>query len=221
MPADVSGNLNLQYGTETHRERRIRLYNGSLTMGALPSISELASRFRRGEVSPVEITRGCLERIEKLNPALNAFITVMAESALEQARSAEEAIGRGEWRGPLHGVPVAVKDLIDTAGVRTTAASAVHENRIPTEDADVVRRLRVAGAVIVGKKQSARIRIRWKLDDQPLRRGTQSVGSRSDRRGIIRRIGGRGGGRHGVTPRSGRTRRDRFASQLRSVDAWG
>ena len=106
---------------------------------------------RRKEISPVEITRECLERIEKLNPALNAFITVMAESALAEARAAEAEIVRGEWRGPLHGVPVALKDLIDTAGVRTTAASALHENRVPSEDAEVVRRLRQAGAVIVGK----------------------------------------------------------------------
>lgn len=120
-------------------------------MSTHPTISELALRFRRGEVSPVEITRGCLERIEKLNPALNAFITVTGESALEEARAAEEAIRRGEWRGPLHGIPIALKDLIDTAGVPTTAASAVHEKRVPTQDAEVVRRLRNVGAVIVGK----------------------------------------------------------------------
>ncbi len=115
------------------------------------SISDLAPRLRRREVSPVEITQGCLARIEKSDPALNAFITVMAESALEEAREAEAEILRGEWRGPLHGVPVALKDLIDTAGVRTTAASALYKDRIPNQDAEVVRRLRQAGAVIVGK----------------------------------------------------------------------
>jgi aspartyl-tRNA(Asn)/glutamyl-tRNA(Gln) amidotransferase subunit A len=115
------------------------------------SISELGPRLRRGEISPVEITRDSLARIEKLNPSLNAFITVMAESALAEARRAEGEIGRGEWRGALHGVPVALKDLIDTAGVRTTAASALYKDRVPSEDADVVRRLRQAGAVIVGK----------------------------------------------------------------------
>ena len=115
------------------------------------SISELAPRLRRREISPVEITRDCLARIEKLNPSLNAFITVMAESALAEARSAEAEIGRGEWRGALHGIPVALKDLIDTAGVRTTAASALYKDRVPGEDAEVVRRLRQAGAVIVGK----------------------------------------------------------------------
>jgi aspartyl-tRNA(Asn)/glutamyl-tRNA(Gln) amidotransferase subunit A len=120
-------------------------------MTALMSISELGRQLRRREVSPVEITRGCLERIEKLNPSLNAFITVMAESALAEARAVEAEIGRGEWRGPLHGVPVALKDLIDTAGVRTTAASSLFKDRIPEQDAEVVRRLQQAGAVILGK----------------------------------------------------------------------
>jgi aspartyl-tRNA(Asn)/glutamyl-tRNA(Gln) amidotransferase subunit A len=120
-------------------------------MAALETIVELGPRLRRKEVSPVELTRACLDRIEKLNPALNAFITVTAESALAEARAAETEIFRGEWRGPLHGIPVALKDLIDTAGTRTTAGSAVFEHRVPAEDADVLRRLRQAGAVILGK----------------------------------------------------------------------
>jgi aspartyl-tRNA(Asn)/glutamyl-tRNA(Gln) amidotransferase subunit A len=115
------------------------------------NIRQLAPLLQRKEISPLEITRICLERIEKLNPALNAFITVTADAALADARRAEVEIGRGEWRGPLHGVPVAIKDLINTAGVRTTAGSALLANHIPTEDAEVVRRLREAGAVIVGK----------------------------------------------------------------------
>jgi aspartyl-tRNA(Asn)/glutamyl-tRNA(Gln) amidotransferase subunit A len=115
------------------------------------TISELAPRLRQREVSPVEITRACLDRIEKLNPALNAFITVMADSALADARAAETEIHRGDWRGPLHGIPIALKDLIDTAGVRTTSASALHKDRVPMEDAEVVRRLRTAGAIILGK----------------------------------------------------------------------
>ena len=119
---------------------------------ALPeTISELALRLRQREISPLEVTRVCLERIDKLNPKLNAFITVTAESALGEARAAEAEIARGGWRGLLHGVPVALKDLIDTAGVSTTAASALYKDRIPEHDAEVVRRLRQAGAVIVGK----------------------------------------------------------------------
>jgi aspartyl-tRNA(Asn)/glutamyl-tRNA(Gln) amidotransferase subunit A len=120
-------------------------------MPTLETIVELAPRLRRKEVSPVELTRACLDRIEKLNPALNAFITVTAESALAEARAAEIEIARGDWRGPLHGIPIALKDLIDTAGTRTTAASALFEHRVPNEDAEVVRRLRLAGAVILGK----------------------------------------------------------------------
>jgi aspartyl-tRNA(Asn)/glutamyl-tRNA(Gln) amidotransferase subunit A len=115
------------------------------------TIADLAQRLRRKEISPVELTRACLNRIEKLNPTLNAFITVMADSAIAEASTAENEILREEWRGPLHGIPIALKDLIDTAGTRTTAASELFANRIPNEDAEVVRRLRRAGAVILGK----------------------------------------------------------------------
>ncbi len=124
MPEEVKSNSKSSVDTDKTGGRRNSLYNDPRTMGMQPTITELASRFRRGEVSPVEITRGCLDRIEKLNPTLNAFITVTAESALEEARAAEKEIRSGVWRGPLHGIPVALKDLIDTAGVRTTAASA-------------------------------------------------------------------------------------------------
>ena len=120
-------------------------------MSAPTTISELAQRFRRREASPVDVTQECQRRIESLNPRLNAFITVMGESAMAEARAAEEEMARGQWRGPLHGIPIALKDLLDTSGVRTTSASALHRDRIPTEDAEVVRRLREAGAVIVGK----------------------------------------------------------------------
>ncbi len=115
------------------------------------SLVEVAALLRRKAVSPVELTEACLARIERLNPALNAFITITAEQALQQAREAEAEIQRGRWRGALHGVPLALKDLIDTAGIRTTAASAVFKDRIPTEDAEVVRRLKAAGAVLLGK----------------------------------------------------------------------
>ncbi len=97
------------------------------------------------------MTQACLARIESLNPTLNAFITVTAESALAAARGAEAQIARGGWKGPLHGIPIAMKDLLDTAGVRTTAASALFKDRVPAEDAEAVRRLRAAGAVLLGK----------------------------------------------------------------------
>ncbi len=120
------------------------------------TIHQLSRQIRDHEISPVELTSDCLARIDKLNSTLNAFITVMAESAIAEARQAEQEILRGDYRGPLHGIPIGLKDIIDVAGVRTTAASALFStppnNRIPTEDAEVVRRLRAAGAIILGKQ---------------------------------------------------------------------
>jgi aspartyl-tRNA(Asn)/glutamyl-tRNA(Gln) amidotransferase subunit A len=118
----------------------------------LRSIVEAAEQIRRQKISPVELLRDCLEAIERLNPTLNAFITVTADSALAEAKKAEQEIQSGKWRGPLHGIPVGLKDLIDTAGIRTTAASTVFRDRIPTEDADVVKKLKTAGAVFIGKQ---------------------------------------------------------------------
>ena len=115
------------------------------------SAAETSELIRSSQVSPVEVTQACLSRIAALNPELNAFITVTEEMALAQAREAEAEIQRGRWRGPLHGIPLGFKDLIDVAGVRTTAGSAVFEHHVPTEDAEVVRRLKAAGAVIIGK----------------------------------------------------------------------
>ena len=116
------------------------------------SIVEISKSLRQRQISPLELAKACLAQIEKLNPALNAFVTVTAESALAEARRAEVEIQRGHWRGPLHGVPIALKDIIDIAGVRTTGASALWKDRIPTEDAEVVRRLKDAGAVFLGKQ---------------------------------------------------------------------
>jgi aspartyl-tRNA(Asn)/glutamyl-tRNA(Gln) amidotransferase subunit A len=138
-------------GVEGMQEKPLA-YNGSRQgMDHFSTISELAPRIRRREISPVEIVQQCLRRIEKLNPELNAFITVLGDSALAEARAAEAEISQGKWRGPLHGIPIALKDLIDTAGIRTTAASAFHKDHVPGEDAEVVRRLKQAGAVILGK----------------------------------------------------------------------
>ena len=87
------------------------------------ALSEASQLVRSKKVSPVELTHECLSRIERLNPKLNAFITVTADSALAEARRAEAEIQHSRWRGPLHGIPIALKDLVDTAGVHTTAAS--------------------------------------------------------------------------------------------------
>src|SRR5258706_13739316 len=116
------------------------------------SISEAAELLRRKKISPVELATACLDRVERLTPVLNAFITVTHETAMVQARAAEDEIQRGQWRGPLHGIPIGLKDLIDTAGVRTTCGSALFADRVPTEDAEVVQRLKRAGAVLLGKQ---------------------------------------------------------------------
>ena len=117
----------------------------------LPELEDAGELLRSGALSPGELTQACLQRIERLNPVVNAYITVTAEQALAQARQAEHEIAAGNWRGPLHGVPLALKDLIDTQGVRTTAASALFQDRVPDDDAEVVRRLKQAGAVLLGK----------------------------------------------------------------------
>ncbi|HZN03886.1 MAG TPA: amidase [Candidatus Polarisedimenticolia bacterium] len=115
------------------------------------TIREASQALRRGAVSSVDLTRACLERIDRLNPSLNACITVTADAALQAARRCDAERRAGKPHGALHGIPVALKDNIDTAGIRTTAASALYEDRIPAEDAHVVRRLREAGAVLLGK----------------------------------------------------------------------
>ena len=118
---------------------------------AFLSIQDASALLKAKAASPVDLAKVCLDRIHALNPSLNAFITVTADAAFAEARRAESEIQRGLWRGPLHGIPVALKDSIDTAGVRTTAGSAVFEHRVPREDAAVVARLRSAGAVLLGK----------------------------------------------------------------------
>jgi aspartyl-tRNA(Asn)/glutamyl-tRNA(Gln) amidotransferase subunit A len=115
------------------------------------TLAEASARIRQRTTTPTSLTEACLARIEKYNPKLNAFITVMREQALAQARELDAEQRAGKLRGPLHGVPIGLKDLIDTAGIRTTAASAVFADRIPTEDAEVTRRLKSAGAILIGK----------------------------------------------------------------------
>jgi len=115
------------------------------------TLEQLAPLLRTKELSPVEVTQAHLERIEDLDQAVNAFITVTSDLALDSARRCEQAIMRGEYRGPLHGIPVALKDLYDTAGVLTTAGSKIYAQRVPSEDATVVSRLRAAGTVLLGK----------------------------------------------------------------------
>jgi aspartyl-tRNA(Asn)/glutamyl-tRNA(Gln) amidotransferase subunit A len=129
---------------------RITFADSSDDVSAL-TLKQASDRIRSNKVSPVELTQACLDRIKTYNPKINAWITVMREKALAQARELEKEQASGNFRSPLHGIPIGIKDSIDTAGVRTTAASAVYEYRSPTEDAEVVRRLKSAGAILIGK----------------------------------------------------------------------
>ena len=119
-----------------------------LTALTLKQASEL---LRRKEASALDLTRASLTRIEHHNPTINAFITITGEQALAAAREMDAELKRGMRRGPLHGIPIALKDNIDTAGIRTTAASGVFKDRVPSDDAEVVVRLKKAGAIVVGK----------------------------------------------------------------------
>jgi aspartyl-tRNA(Asn)/glutamyl-tRNA(Gln) amidotransferase subunit A len=117
----------------------------------LLTIAAAAERLRTGALTSAALTRACLERIEQLDPTLNAFITVTADAALEQAEAADAAMARGEWRGPLHGIPISLKDIIDQRGVPTTAASRARKGPPALTDAVATANLRAAGAVFVGK----------------------------------------------------------------------
>ncbi len=115
------------------------------------TLAEAARRLRARTLTSVDLTQAFLDRIALYNPKLNAFITVMRDDALAQAATLDREAKAGHFRGPLHGVPIVLKDNIDTAGTRTTAASLVFDDRVPTEDAFVTERLKQAGAVLLGK----------------------------------------------------------------------
>src|SRR5437899_1026079 len=147
----VTGVAGIVMATDKHAAHAGAHQKGQGSDVSQLGLSEVSQLIRSKKVSPVELTHECLSRIERLNPKLNAFITVTADSALTEARQAEAEIQHNHWRGPLHGIPIALKDLVDTAGVRTTGASGVFKDRVPAEDAEIVRRLKAAGAVFLGK----------------------------------------------------------------------
>ena len=113
--------------------------------------TELARRIKAKELSPVAVVRNALERIEEVNGRLNCLVFVYADEALAKARAAEDALMRGEALGPLHGVPLAIKDLTPTKGKRTTLGSYTHEHWVPDRSATIVDRLEAAGAIMIGK----------------------------------------------------------------------
>lgn len=115
------------------------------------SIEEAGAQLRGGALSPVELTRAYLDRIDALDERLHSYLHVAREGALGRARRAERELGQGEWRGPLHGIPVALKDIFDTAGVPTTGGSRIYRDRVPERNATVSARLESAGAILLGK----------------------------------------------------------------------
>lgn len=128
------------------------------------SVWQLADQIRRRLLSPVEVAEAHLRRIDQLNPKLNAIVTVAAD-AMEKAKEAEAVVMRGDAVGPLHGVPVTIKDTIETAGLRTTSGSALRAEFIPPHDAPAVARLKAAGAIILGKTNTAEMAMDYTADN--------------------------------------------------------
>src|SRR5580658_2938684 len=118
---------------------------------AFLSLTEASARIHARTVTSTQLTNSLLARIKVYNPLVNAYVTVMSDDALRQAAELDAEQKAGKFRGPLHGIPIALKDNIDTAGTRTTAASPMFRNRIPDEDAQIAQRLKKSGAIILGK----------------------------------------------------------------------
>jgi aspartyl-tRNA(Asn)/glutamyl-tRNA(Gln) amidotransferase subunit A len=140
------------------------------------SMTEAGGLIMERKLSPVELTQACLDRIAEVEPKVHAFVTLLADTALAAAREAEAVISRGDYRGPLHGIPIVLKDLYNTKGTRTTASSKVRADYVPTYDAAATQRLAAAGAILLGKVTthefaygmgSAPTRNPWDLDRSP------------------------------------------------------
>src|ERR1700737_2337011 len=119
--------------------------------GAIPTIAEAARAIAARQLSPVELTRACLDRVHKLDGELNAFVHLTEERALAEARAAEAAIMANGPKGPLHGIPIGLKDIVDTKGIPTTCGSKILQNNIPDNDAACSAKLAAAGTVLLGK----------------------------------------------------------------------
>ncbi|MCW2641116.1 MAG: Amidase [Dactylosporangium sp.] len=203
------------------------------------TLAEAADKIKAKELSPVELTASVLARIEAVEDKITAFATVTADLATKAAKQAEEEIAAGAYRGPLHGIPVGIKDLYDTAGVATTSSSKVRADYVPTQDSAVVERLDAAGAVMVGKTHTHEFaygavtpttRNPWDLDRVPggssggsgaaVAAGECSVGMGSDTGGSIR-IPASVCGTVGLKPTYGRVSRRGVASLSWSLDHVG
>jgi Asp-tRNA(Asn)/Glu-tRNA(Gln) amidotransferase A subunit family amidase len=160
-----------------------------LDLAYTPALT-LAERIRRRAISPVEVVRNCLERIAAVNPTLNCFCFVYPEESLARAREAERTVMAGRPLGPLHGVPIATKDLTPTRGKRTTKGSYAYEHWLPDADAIVVERLLAAGAIMVGKTTTPEFAhasvVPSGFTPAGLPTGLQIVGRRFDDLGVLR-----------------------------------
>jgi Asp-tRNA(Asn)/Glu-tRNA(Gln) amidotransferase A subunit family amidase len=159
-------------GPESHGENPfagilnfVATFSHCMTSSTLLSARQIAEQILSKAVSPVEVARVHLDRIERLNPKLNAFVDYKPEAVLVQAREAEKAILRGDELGPLHGVPVSIKSSIDVAGHRCEAGTRLRAGHIPAEDAPLVKRLRAAGAVILGVTNTPELLMAWETDN--------------------------------------------------------
>ena len=141
------------------------------------SVAEGAALLRAKKLSPVEWTRALLDRIAAVDGHYNAFLVVTADKALAQAKAAEAEIAKGQWRGPMHGVPYAAKDIFDIEGMATTCHSKIRQNHRAASDAFVIRKLSDAGAVLLGKARAARVRDRRAGVRPALAAGAQSRGT--------------------------------------------
>ena len=120
---------------------------------------ELAAMIADKQVSPVEITQLYFDRIERLDPQLNSYLTLVPEMAMESARAAEDAVMRGDDLAPLHGVPISMKDLVMTKGIRSTSGSLAYKDHIPAADSAVAERVKASGAILLGNDQHSGVRL--------------------------------------------------------------
>ncbi len=131
------------------------------------TLAELSRRIASRDLSPVELTAACLARVKAVDGALNSVLLLLEEEAMAEARAAEAEIAAGRHRGPLHGIPIGLKDIYETAGIRTTAHSALFRDHVPAEDATTVRLLREAGAVMLAKLATWEFAIGGSSSDLP------------------------------------------------------
>ena len=162
------------------------------------TIAEAGAALRDGSLTCAALTDSVLQRLEQTEPQLNAYITVTADLAREQAARLDDELREGHDRGPLHGIPIGLKDLVDTAGIVTTGGSGFLRERVPEADAMVWTKLQAAGRGAAGQAQSARVRVRHDQPQPALRAGLQPVGHRAVAGRIKRRKRRGGGGRLGA-----------------------